>query len=239
VPRFLPDSSCIVAAVLSWHDYHDAALGEIEHYMRARHYVANVLYRQQDIRSAQAIYEVLLAWGEGENDLRWIARENNTLGRCAYELSDLPAAVRHFHLSSETSHNLGLTSEAVRPEWGLALVMLASGKPADAVERFRTLRQEFHRRKMFTDEALISLDLMDALHMLGDDREIIALGADVVRTFTDAGMPTGALTAFAYLNEAATRGVIDRLAINHVRKFVSRAERQPGLLFVAPPENSP
>ena len=35
MPRFLPDSSCIVAAVLSWLAHHDAAFGEIERRLEA------------------------------------------------------------------------------------------------------------------------------------------------------------------------------------------------------------
>ena len=30
MPRFLPDSNCIVAAVSTWHDHHEAAFGEID-----------------------------------------------------------------------------------------------------------------------------------------------------------------------------------------------------------------
>src|SRR5258708_40010460 len=44
-----------------------AALGEIDYYMRARHTIANILYREQDIPAARAAHDELLAWGETHN----------------------------------------------------------------------------------------------------------------------------------------------------------------------------
>ena len=132
-----------------------AAAGETEHYMRARHLIANTMFGRGDIRGAQEIFKELLGWGEAENDLTWIARESNTLGRCAYELRDLSAAVQYFHQSIQAFRELGMAAEANRPAWGFALVALASGKPADALRRLRDVREDFHRREMLSDGCLV------------------------------------------------------------------------------------
>jgi tetratricopeptide (TPR) repeat protein len=213
-----------------------AALGEIEHYMRAQHYIANIFYRQQNIGKARAIYEELLAWGEGENDLTWIAREHRTLGHCALQMRDFSAAVQHFHLSVEAFRELGADVEATRSEWGFALVALASGNCREALTRFQTLRGEFHRREMLVDEALVALHMMEALHALDRTAEIVTLAGEVTQTFMQAGMLSSALTGFAYLREGAKRGTLNREAIAHVEQFLRRLEREPSLLFVPLPE---
>jgi hypothetical protein len=46
---------------------------------------------------------------------------------------------------------------------------------------------------------------------------------------------TGALTALAYLKDAAAAGHIIASAFPQVRRFLARVERQPNLLFVRPP----
>lgn len=214
-----------------------ASLGETDPYMRTRHLLANVMFAQGDIRGGRAVYEEILAWGEAENDPAWIARESNTVGRCALELGELTAAVFSFHRSVQMFGDLGKHAEALRPQWGLALVVLASGKPAEALSRFTVIREDFHERKMLSDEALISLDIMDALHALSRDRENAAIASDVIQTFTRAGMLTSALTAFAYLREAAARGSVTPPMTRHVRQFLKRLECEPALLFRPPSEN--
>jgi hypothetical protein len=62
----------------------------------------------------------------------------------------------------------------------------------------------------------------------------------VVETFTKAGKLTGALTALAYAKEAAAQGKLTKHVADDVRRFLSRTEYQPQLLFVpapAPPES--
>ncbi|HEX3581728.1 MAG TPA: tetratricopeptide repeat protein [Thermoanaerobaculia bacterium] len=214
-----------------------AQLGQTDRYMRARHLMANLLFTQGDIRGASAIYEELLAWGEAEGDLHWVARASNTLGRCALELGNTSAAVQSFHKSIAAFRELGMSAEVLRPEWGMALVVLASDQPAEALRRLDRVRAAFHTRSMLTDEALVSLDMMDALHALARDSEIVALATQIIQTFTRAGMLTSALTAFAYLKEAATRGAVTPRLTKHVRDFLSDLERQPALLFCPPNEN--
>jgi tetratricopeptide (TPR) repeat protein len=211
-------------------------LGETDRYMRARHLLASIAFARGDIRAARTIYEELLAWGEVENDVKWIARESNTLGRCALELGEITAAVQSFHRSLQAFRQAGLSAEALRPEWGLALVTLASGRHEDALARLSELRAEFHRRGMLSDEALVALDMMDALHALDRDRVIITIAAQLIQSFASAGMLTSALAAFAFLKEAAGRGTVTPTVTKYIRRFLSRLERQPALLFLPPEE---
>jgi tetratricopeptide (TPR) repeat protein len=212
-------------------------LGETDPYMRTRHLMANVMLARGDVRGARAVYEEILAWAEAASDPTWIARESNTAGRCALELGELSAALLNFHRSEQAYRELGKSAEALRPQWGLALVFLASGKSAEALSRFIAIREDFHKRGMLSDEALISLDIMDALHTLSRDRENVAIATEIIQTFIRAGMLTSALTAFAYLKETAARGPVTPPITRHVRQFLKCLEHEPARLFHPPSEN--
>jgi tetratricopeptide (TPR) repeat protein len=212
-------------------------VGETDQYMRARHAGANVLFRQKNVRAAQAIYEEILMWAEATNNQIWIARETNTVGRCAFERRDFARAEKYFERSIDGFNRLGLTAEVMRPRWNLAAVLLATGNAGEALTGLRTVREEFLRREMITDAALVALDIMDSLLALDRASQIADLAADVMSTFTRANMLTSALTAFAYLKESPRRRAAWNPArIDHVRRFLGRLERQPSLLFV-PPED--
>jgi hypothetical protein len=87
---------------------------------------------------------------------------------------------------------------------------------------------------MVTDAALAGLDIADALLALGQTKPIVDLATRLFRVFTEAGMLTGALTAIAYIKEAAAVGTLTSAALQSVRTFLRRAERQPDLLFEPP-----
>lgn len=215
-----------------------SALGEVDRYMRARHVLANVLLRQGLVREAKTTYEEILAWAETRNDLRWIARESNTLGRCAFELGDHPAAVQYFYVSAQAFRELGMATEARRPEWGLALVVAASGRPAEALKRLAEVRGAFHDQGMLSDEASVALDMMDSLHVLGRHADIARVAREIIETFVQAGMLTSALGAFGYLLAAAKEHRIDHPQIDHVRTFLGLLERDRALLFAPPAKNA-
>jgi hypothetical protein len=89
---------------------------------------------------------------------------------------------------------------------------------------------------MADEAANVSLDLMESLMLSGDTSEIASLTADVMRHYRRAGKVRQALTAAAFLKEAATIGSIRVETVQHVRRFVDALGRQPELLFVPLPD---
>jgi tetratricopeptide (TPR) repeat protein len=211
-------------------------LGDIDRLMRARHVQANVRFDQGNIAAARAIYEEVLRYGEAERDFTWIARESYTLGRCALEMRDFDAARKYFDGAIEGFTKLRLSTEVTRVEWGLALLAIAEGRPRDAVAKLREVQRRFTEHGMLVDSALAALDSMDGLYVLNEMAEIAALASQLIATFTNAGMLTSALTAFAYLREAVAARVISPKVIDHVRRFIKRIDREPTLLFASPPD---
>jgi hypothetical protein len=69
----------------------------------------------------------------------------------------------------------------------------------------------------------------------GRTNEIVELTSRLFRVFTKAGMLTGALTAMAYIREAAEAGTLTPAAVETVRTFLHKVQRTPELLFAPPP----
>ena len=86
--------------------------------------------------------------------------------------------------------------------------------------------------------ALAWLDVVEALLALRQTNEIISIASRLFDTFKNAGMITSALTAIAYLKEAAATGRLSATGVSNVRKYFRRAERQPEVLFEPPADFS-
>lgn len=209
-------------------------LGETDRFMRARHLQGEILYDRRLFKDAAEIFASILTYGKQHGDVLWIARESLTLGHCDIELRSLPEASRLLHQALRLFSDLGLPPEVTRTGWAIARLHFAEGKAAEATFRLRTAIQELTRFGILTDAAIAAVDLAEMLHTVGRTREIPKLLTGIVQTFTAAGKITGALTALAYLKDAAAAGQIAPPAFPHVRRFLARAERQPELLFAPP-----
>lgn len=209
--------------------------GDVDRYMRARHLEAHIKFYQAQVAAAQTIYEEVLAYGVRRNDRLWIARALATLARCRLELGDLDAARRHSEAARTGFDQLGLAAEVARTEWCIGRVHSAEQKFETALGVLREVRKRFTALGLVTDSALVTLDMMDNLFALGRPSEIAAEAAEIIRIFTNAGMLTSALRAFAYLREAGESRRITSRQIDHVRRFLYRTEREPLLAFAPPP----
>ena len=116
---------------------------------------------------------------------------------------------------------------AVHADRDVRLVRRAERTAVDAL-RVR------HRHALVTARA--RLDLAEALLLLGRLEEVHSLCVDLIAFFERATMLTGALTAAAYLREAAANRTLTPTLIEHVRQYLTELERAPELRFVPPPE---
>jgi tetratricopeptide (TPR) repeat protein len=216
-----------------------AHLGDDDRRMLALYLRADITYEQHNLVDATTLFEQVLAYGETLNDPIWIARGSQALGNCFLYRQNIGEASIHFHRSLALFTELGITSERVRTEWGIARMLLEVGKHVDAIRRLRNVTAAFESLGMVTDAALAGLDIAEGLLASERPREIIDLAAHLFLVFTDAGMLTGALTAIAYVKEAAGRNTLTPGDLQVVRGFLRRAERKPDLIFIPPPSHSP
>jgi tetratricopeptide (TPR) repeat protein len=216
-----------------------AHLGDDDRRITALYLRATIKFESRSLGDAAALFRQVIEYGESMNSPLWIARGSNAVGKCEVHRDNLSEASMHFHKALALFRELGLEVERLTTEWGIAKVLLQSGKESEAIRRLRDVAAELERRGMVTDAALVGLDIADALLALGHARQIVELATRLFRAFTNAGMLTGALTAIAYLKEAAAAGRLTLDDVQSVRSFLRRAERQPALLFVPPLPKNP
>jgi tetratricopeptide (TPR) repeat protein len=212
-------------------------LGDDDRRVKAMYLRACIRYEAHDPDSAMALFRDVVAYGEATDNAGWIARGSYALGNCEVDRGKLGEASMYFQKALVIFRKIGPATARVNTEWGIARVLLHAGKRSEAVRRLRDVAAELESRGMVTDMALVGLDTADALLGLGRPEQIVDLAARLFRAFKDAGMLTGALTALAYLKETAATGRLTPASLSEIRTFLRRAERQPELVFVPPPES--
>jgi tetratricopeptide (TPR) repeat protein len=226
------------AAMAERAEYGFAHLGDEDRRMTALYLRAGIKFEARDISDAASLFRQVVSYAESMNNSLWIARGSDALGNCEVHRGNLGEASMHFHKALTLFREIGSASELIRTEWGIANLLLQGGKQSEAIRRLRDAAAEFETLGMITDAALVRLDLVDAVLALGQTGQIVEIATRLFRVFTDAGMITGALTALAYLKEAASAGTLTPDDVQSVRSFLRRAERQPALLFVPPPSEN-
>jgi tetratricopeptide (TPR) repeat protein len=226
------------AAEKAAHDAADAALrtGAADKHISARNLLGYILSDRQEHEMAARVFEESLRYREAEGDSASIARDSLSVGLCYLELSRLPEASRFLHEALRRFTELGSGPEVTRTHWALARLIFAEGNASEAIYRLRRCVREFAGFEILTDAALVAIDLAEILNTSGRAREISKVLAGTVETFMQAGKLTSALTALAYLKDASASGTMTPQVVAYVRRFVQRADRQPELLFLPPPE---
>lgn len=209
-------------------------MGAADAYVNARHLLGHVLFERREYAAAAEVYEELLRHGRATNADAWTARASLSAGGCYLELRRIADADRYLHEALRLFTRLGFRADITRTHWWIARLIFVQGNATEAIYRLRRCIEEFTRQEILTDAAIVAVDLAEILHAVGRLREIRKVLANVVQTFIDGGKLTSALTALAYLKDAAAAGTMTPRLTAHVREFVRRTDRQPNLLFVAP-----
>jgi tetratricopeptide (TPR) repeat protein len=197
----------------------------------------SILFEVGDISRALSIFRCIVEQGENTNDVQLIARGSYAAGNCEVEQGNLGEASLLFHRALLIFREHGPDIDKLMTEWGIARVLFHGGKLAQAVHRFRELAGELEQRGMVAYAADVGLDISEGLLALDQMREIVPLAQHLFSTYTKAGILTGALSALAYLKEAAAAKRLTRRDVDAVRTFLRRVERQPTLKFAPPPRH--
>jgi tetratricopeptide (TPR) repeat protein len=209
--------------------------GDEKRQMDAEFLRASIMFEAGDANSALPIFKRVIEYGENAQNFRWIAMGSYAAGNCEVNRGNLGEATLLFHRAMMIFRDLRLDPPRLMTEWGMARVMLHSGKLPEAIRRLRDIAAEFEKLGMVTYAAYLGLDIAEGLLALNRYQEIVALGQHLFSVFTNAGMLTGALSAIAYLKEAAVAKRLTKQDVELVRVFLHRVQRQPALQFVPPP----
>lgn len=213
-----------------------AHIGQEERCTRAMFLRASIKYEARDLAPAVALFRQVLERSENVRNSQWIGRALYAIGNCEVDRGDLSEASLLFHKALVIFRRIGPDRDRIAAEYGLARIVLQGGDPNEAIRRLGRAAAEYEQRSMISDAALVRLDIVDALLAQGQTKQIVDIAARLFGVFKNAGMITGALTAIAYMREAASTGRLTPSGVNAVRSYLRRAERQPELPFVPPPE---
>lgn len=182
-----------------------------------------------DHHLARSGYEQLLLEADS-SDLRTLASIHNNLGHTLCELGRLEDAVIVLQRARALDVELGLPT--VKPDWGLARVLLRSGEYEKAIAILQRIRNEFVVRRMHHDVGLVGLDIVDALIALNRFVEARNATEEVLSEFETINLHDDAATALAYLRDLMPQGENLRRAVRHVRSYVERLQFEPTGLFL-------
>ncbi len=213
-----------------------AAYGDTQWWMRARSVEAGVLFYRREFAQAARAFEQLLAFAVDRNDEVEAARQSYNLAICYLELGDATSAAPLLFDARRTYVQRGIQTELVRTDWKIGLLSRVSGRLDESIRQFRATKGAAEGLSLQAEAANITLDLIESLLLVGQPREVPSLCAEVLRYFRRDGKLRQALTAVAFLREAATAGTVRVSTVQHVRRFVQQLERQPQLIFSPPPD---
>jgi tetratricopeptide (TPR) repeat protein len=194
----------------------------------------NVLFSLKRFPEALAIYAEIVEEAERAADTLTLARALQNTAECAREMGDLDAARDLYPRALARFKELELPTEAARVRWGYGLCLAAQGKIPFAVSELYQVRGTFLLLGMNTDGAMVGLDIVRT--RFDADEDVRDLCAELVTTFTIAGLTQNAVEALAYLREQAKHGSISAGKIERVRTYFGELARKPTLSFARPPD---
>jgi len=155
---------------------------------------------------------------------------------CYRELARFGDAKKLYSQAIISFEKLGLVSRRAVSRWGIARVLFDEGRFEEALALLVDVRTEFEELGMSEDVATASLHAADALLVLQRPAEVADLCRSAMRYFENAGLAysRAAMTALAYLREAAEQGTLNPAKVDQVRSFFKILPQQPTLLFASP-----
>jgi tetratricopeptide (TPR) repeat protein len=217
--------------------HHFAVFGDMERQASAQMTSAHMLMKFNDYRGA---LEVL---GGAEKQLgsfvseRTRARLLGNIAWCLGNLGKFDEALQNYQLTTEIFTALNIPSEVVRVKLNIAALLRDAGRLEDAARQFTGVIDEFSHLGMAAEAAIGSLDLAELLLAKDRHAEADALCRASMKYFEKSGLEHSAraLTALAYIREAAEARRVTPQMVSHVKQYIRRLPAEPKLLFLPPP----
>lgn len=209
---------------------------ETRHYFNAREVEALILHRQGSVSAACETYLQLFTYADDIDDAELKARSARNLGVAYRDKADVGSASEYLLIALRLFEELDQHAMVVETTGLIARLTLTAGNPTEAANKLPALIDEMRRLGKTADAARAQLDLAEALLILERFEEVEAVCAGLAAYFRKAEMLTGALTAAAYLKEAAARRSLTKAHIDQVREYLAALDRTPNLPFTSPLE---
>ncbi|MGH9424010.1 MAG: hypothetical protein ACRD3J_28805, partial [Thermoanaerobaculia bacterium] len=214
--------------------------GNAERFVSARMTEAIVLYDISRYREALSVLESLVDY-EPRIEPATLSMVIHNRALCHRELGDLDSAESDFVRAVDLCERIGADAMRNKAHWHLARVLMRRAAHEKALKLFERLRNTFAEFGMANEMAYIAVDMAEALLILNRSSEVAVLCKSAMDFFAsqNIGASPAALTALAYLHEAAASGHLTSNHLLEVRGFFDRPKAQPTLLFARPGPDLP
>jgi tetratricopeptide (TPR) repeat protein len=171
-----------------------------------------------------------------DHDLR--ARALGNMGNCYRALREIENAFAAYDASAHLHDLHGTHTESARIRWNRAVLLADSGAHAEAVTRLLDVKRQLQQLGMSYDAALAALSAAESLLAISRPAEVVDLAREAIALFQTLGVAytEKALTALAYLREAAEQGTATPALVTNVRTYIRRLPAEPHLLFAHAPD---
>src|SRR5258706_6848216 len=206
--------------------------GDFQKYCSARISEGIVLYDSSQYRQAIAVYAELLPF-HTQMPRQTVALALHNEGLCHLEIGEFELAEGCFVKAIELFDQMQNTALRAKAHWHLARVLMRQGRYDSALRILNPLRTEFEELGMSHDLACASTDTAESLLAIGRPAEVAAMCQKAIEYFRTAGLSysTGAMTALAFLQEAASAGSLTMPDVHDVRLFFERLPQKPSLVY--------
>ena len=195
---------------------------------------ATLLFRVRRFSEALPVFQRIAADTRADETSRALAYHN--AADCLGQLCRFDDAKKACVRAIAEFERLRLASMRTRSRWVLGRILLAEKSYESALATFKVAQDDFADLHLHHEVALISVDTAEALWMLGRSDELAQHCQAAMNYFAEAGLAytRGALTALAYLKEAAETHTLSKTSVGQVRNFFEVLPKQPHLLFAFP-----
>lgn len=205
-------------------------------YFEAKEAEATILHRMGDVDAACETYRAAFELADELADAEMKARAARNLGIAHRDRGDIGMASKYLLVALQLYESLEMRALVVITRWSIARLSLAAGNASDAARRLPEIVADLTALEMRADAAYAHLDLVQALLALGQFEELESVCSDLFAFFRHSQMMTGAMTAAAFLKDAAAARSLTPRLIDHVRKYLAELARTPTLAFAPAPD---
>src|SRR6185436_1562813 len=211
--------------------------GENERFVHARIVEASVLFHEDRVADARALFLSLIPIAKTFARPETLARLFANAANCELRLGAFDSAESYLSRALSLYEALGLETGKIRTRWNIGSLRIAAGDVEEGLMRLREARREFEQIGAHTDAALVTLEIVEALLSTGERRaarEAAELCSGLAESFAAVGMTGNALTALAFLRQAFETGQVTPDLVRHIRRYIETRPDQEGHPFVPP-----
>ncbi len=126
---------------------------------------------------------------------------------------------------------LGNPLDLIRLRWAEGRIAAGLGRPEEAMQILRELRQAFIDRNMAYDAALVALELTELYARKGCAAEVKELSLQMASIFQSQDVPREALAALLFLQKTAERERVTAELAREIAAFLNQLRANPELRF--------